>query len=197
MSAPVGVAGPAGPARRRRVPSPGVLVLAALTYLPAAHRSTRAGCPPTPSCSCTSIPVGSSPTRPSAGTPASSPGGCRTRRSPICGRPARGSGSSIASACPTGSHTGCGSAPCCSSAASACAGRPAHSGSLERPPSVAGIVYALSPYILPYVSRTSVMLLPWAGVGGSSVSPIRATDPRHRWRDAGLFGSRACSRSAR
>ena len=29
----------------------------------------------------------------------------------------------------------------------------------------AAIVYQLSPYVLPYVSRTSVMLLPWAGLG--------------------------------
>ena len=28
---------------------------------------------------------------------------------------------------------------------------------------VAAIVYQVSPYVLPYVSRTSVMLLPWAG----------------------------------
>jgi arabinofuranan 3-O-arabinosyltransferase len=29
----------------------------------------------------------------------------------------------------------------------------------------AGLVYQLSPYILPYISRTSVLLLPWAGLG--------------------------------
>ena len=33
------------------------------------------------------------------------------------------------------------------------------------PALVAGVVYELAPYILPYVSRTSVMLLPWAGLG--------------------------------
>ena len=29
----------------------------------------------------------------------------------------------------------------------------------------AALVYQLSPYVLPYVSRTSAMLLPWAGLG--------------------------------
>ena len=48
--------------------------------------------------------------------------------------------------------------------------------------SVAGIVYALSPYILPYVSRTSVMLLPWAGVGWLVGLTVRAT-ARTRWRE--------------
>ncbi|MBI5089545.1 MAG: DUF3367 domain-containing protein [Actinobacteria bacterium] len=51
---------------------------------------------------------------------------------------------------------------------------------------VAGVVYATSPYILPYVSRTSVMLLPWAGVGWLLGLTIRAT-ARTRWRDAALF----------
>ena len=27
------------------------------------------------------------------------------------------------------------------------------------------LVYQLAPYLLPYVSRTSAMLLPWAGLG--------------------------------
>ena len=30
---------------------------------------------------------------------------------------------------------------------------------------VAALVYQLSPYVLPYISRTSVLLLPWAGLG--------------------------------
>jgi arabinofuranan 3-O-arabinosyltransferase len=51
---------------------------------------------------------------------------------------------------------------------------------------VAGAVYATSPYILPYVSRTSVMLLPWAAVGWLVGLTIRATT-RTRWRDAALF----------
>ncbi len=38
----------------------------------------------------------------------------------------------------------------------------------------AAFVYMLSPYILPYVSRTSVMLLPWAAVGWVTGLTIRA-----------------------
>ena len=51
---------------------------------------------------------------------------------------------------------------------------------------VTAIVYQLSPYVLPYVSRTSVMLLPWAGVGWLVGLTVRAT-ARSRWRDAALF----------
>ncbi|MGE0136179.1 MAG: alpha-(1-_3)-arabinofuranosyltransferase family protein [Ilumatobacteraceae bacterium] len=51
---------------------------------------------------------------------------------------------------------------------------------------VAGVVYTTSPYILPYVSRTSVMLLPWAGVGWLLGFTVRAAT-RSRWRDAALF----------
>lgn len=51
---------------------------------------------------------------------------------------------------------------------------------------VAGAVYATSPYILPYVSRTSVMLLPWAGVGWLVGLTIRAAT-RSGWRDPALF----------
>jgi arabinofuranan 3-O-arabinosyltransferase len=51
---------------------------------------------------------------------------------------------------------------------------------------VAGLVYLLSPYVLPYVSRTSVMLLPWAGVGWLVGLTVRAAT-RTRWRDAALF----------
>ncbi len=51
---------------------------------------------------------------------------------------------------------------------------------------IAGVVYATSPYILPYVSRTSVMLLPWAAVGWLVGLTIRATT-RTRWRDAAVF----------
>lgn len=39
----------------------------------------------------------------------------------------------------------------------------------------AALVYQLSPYVLPYVSRTSVMLLPWAGLGWVVGFTIRAT----------------------
>ncbi len=47
---------------------------------------------------------------------------------------------------------------------------------------VAAIVYQLSPYILPYVSRTSAMLLPWAAVGWLLGLTIRAATSEHRWR---------------
>jgi arabinofuranan 3-O-arabinosyltransferase len=56
-----------------------------------------------------------------------------------------------------------------------------------RAAATAGIVYALSPYVLPYVSRTSVMLLPWMGLGWLVGLTVRAT-VRTRWRDVGLFG---------
>ncbi|MFZ4812222.1 MAG: alpha-(1-_3)-arabinofuranosyltransferase domain-containing protein, partial [Ilumatobacteraceae bacterium] len=52
---------------------------------------------------------------------------------------------------------------------------------------VAGLVFATSPYILPYISRTSVMLLPWAGVGWLVGLTIRAAT-RRSWRDVALFG---------
>ena len=52
---------------------------------------------------------------------------------------------------------------------------------------VAGIVYALSPYLLPYVSRTSVMLLPYMGLGWLVALTVRAAT-RTRWRDVGWFG---------
>ena len=47
---------------------------------------------------------------------------------------------------------------------------------------VAAIVYQLSPYVLPYVSRTSVLLLPWAGLGWIVGFTIRATR-RRTWGD--------------
>ncbi len=47
---------------------------------------------------------------------------------------------------------------------------------------VAAVVYQLSPYVLPYVSRTSVMLLPWAGLGWIVALTIRATR-RRTWAD--------------
>lgn len=47
---------------------------------------------------------------------------------------------------------------------------------------VAALVYQLSPYVLPYVSRTSVMLLPWAGLGWIVALTIRATR-RRTWAD--------------
>ncbi len=54
----------------------------------------------------------------------------------------------------------------------------------------AALVYQLSPYVLPYVSRTSVMLLPWAAVGWLTGLTIRAatrSTRRSQWREAALF----------
>lgn len=53
-------------------------------------------------------------------------------------------------------------------------------------PIVAALVYQLSPYVLPYISRTSVLLAPWAGLGwliGLTVLAAR----RGGWRHAALF----------
>jgi arabinofuranan 3-O-arabinosyltransferase len=53
-------------------------------------------------------------------------------------------------------------------------------------PIVAALVYQLSPYVLPYISRTSVLLAPWAGLGwlvGLTVLSAR----RGGWRHAALF----------
>ncbi|MGB8860088.1 MAG: alpha-(1-_3)-arabinofuranosyltransferase family protein, partial [Ilumatobacteraceae bacterium] len=52
---------------------------------------------------------------------------------------------------------------------------------------VAAIVYQLSPYILPYVSRTSAMLLPWAAVGWLVGLTIRSVTSEHRWRHPALI----------
>lgn len=46
---------------------------------------------------------------------------------------------------------------------------------------VAAVVYLLSPYLLAYVSRTSVMLLPWAGLGWIVGATVRST-LRGGWR---------------
>ncbi len=48
---------------------------------------------------------------------------------------------------------------------------------------VAAIVYQLSPYILPYVSRTSILLLPYAGLGWIVGLTVLAAQ-RGRWRFA-------------
>ena len=50
----------------------------------------------------------------------------------------------------------------------------------------AAFVYQLSPYILPYLSRTSLMLLPWAAVGWLVGLTIRSAT-RTRWRDPAIF----------
>ena len=54
------------------------------------------------------------------------------------------------------------------------------------PALVAAVVYELAPYLLPYVSRTSVMLLPWAGLGWIVALTVRATR-RPGWRDPALI----------
>jgi arabinofuranan 3-O-arabinosyltransferase len=50
----------------------------------------------------------------------------------------------------------------------------------------AAFVYQLSPYILPYLSRTSLMLLPWASVGWLVGLTIRSAT-RSKWRDPAIF----------
>jgi arabinofuranan 3-O-arabinosyltransferase len=52
---------------------------------------------------------------------------------------------------------------------------------------VAAVVYQLSPYILPYVSRTSVLLLPWAGLGWIVGCTVLATR-RGGWRYPAVIG---------
>ena len=52
---------------------------------------------------------------------------------------------------------------------------------------VVALFYQLSPYVLPYVSRTSAMLLPWAALGWLVGLTIRAAT-RTRFRDVGIFG---------
>lgn len=51
---------------------------------------------------------------------------------------------------------------------------------------IAALVYQLSPYVLPYLSRTSLMLLPWAAVGWLVGLTVRAAT-RTVWRDAAIF----------
>ena len=51
---------------------------------------------------------------------------------------------------------------------------------------VAAVVYMLSPYLLPYVSRTSAMLLPWAALGWLVGLTIRSVTSHHRWRHPAL-----------
>lgn len=49
----------------------------------------------------------------------------------------------------------------------------------------AALLYQLSPYVVPYVSRTSSMLLPWVGLGWIVGLTVGAA-LRTRWRDAAL-----------
>ncbi len=51
----------------------------------------------------------------------------------------------------------------------------------------AGVMYELSPYLLAYVSRTSVMLLPWAGLGWIVGLTVVASQTR-RWREPAVLG---------
>ncbi|MFZ4719927.1 MAG: alpha-(1-_3)-arabinofuranosyltransferase domain-containing protein, partial [Ilumatobacteraceae bacterium] len=51
----------------------------------------------------------------------------------------------------------------------------------------AAITYQLSPYILPYLSRTSAMLLPWAALGWIVGLTIRSATSEHRWRHPALL----------
>lgn len=57
----------------------------------------------------------------------------------------------------------------------------------------AAAVYQLSPYLLPYISRTSLLLLPWAGLGWIVAATIRATRSDvqatrlDRWRDPAVI----------
>ena len=52
---------------------------------------------------------------------------------------------------------------------------------------VAALVYELSTYILPYISRTSVMLLPWAALGWLTILTIHSIR-LGGWRHPALFG---------
>jgi hypothetical protein len=52
---------------------------------------------------------------------------------------------------------------------------------------VGALVYMCSPYVLPYISRTSVMLLPWAGLGWMVGLAYRSAR-RGGWRDPAMFG---------
>ena len=56
----------------------------------------------------------------------------------------------------------------------------------RRGATAAAVVYQLSPYVLPYISRTSAMLLPWAAVGWLVALTIKTATSEHRWRYAAL-----------
>lgn len=53
---------------------------------------------------------------------------------------------------------------------------------------VAAVVYQLSPYTLPYLSRTSAMLLPWAALGWLIGLTILAATRTGRWKYPALIG---------
>jgi len=52
---------------------------------------------------------------------------------------------------------------------------------------VAAVVYQLSPYVLPYLSRTSAMLLPWAALGWIVGLTIRSVTSGNKWRHPALL----------
>ncbi|CAN5544940.1 alpha-(1-_3)-arabinofuranosyltransferase [soil metagenome] len=52
---------------------------------------------------------------------------------------------------------------------------------------VAAVLYQLSPYTLPYLSRTSAMLLPWAALGWLVGLTILAATSDRRWRHPALI----------
>ena len=59
---------------------------------------------------------------------------------------------------------------------------------LSRGGAMAGAaVYMLSPYLLPYLSRTSAMLMPWAALGWIVGLTIRSATSQHRWRYPALL----------
>ncbi|MBI4936268.1 MAG: DUF3367 domain-containing protein [Actinobacteria bacterium] len=51
----------------------------------------------------------------------------------------------------------------------------------------AAAVYMLSPYLLPYISRTSAMLMPWAALGWIVGLTIRSATSERRWRHPALL----------
>lgn len=72
-----------------------------------------------------------------------------------------------------------------------CARLLGHSGA---PVLAAATVYQLSPLLLPYVSRTSLLLLPWAGLGWIVAATVRASRPEGRpaswfvrWREPAII----------
>lgn len=64
------------------------------------------------------------------------------------------------------------------------------------PATVAGVAYMLSPYVLPYLSRTSAMLLPWAALGWIVSLTIAAATSSHRWRHPAMLALVLASCSA-
>ena len=163
----------------------GVLaLLGALAYLPPLL-TARAWWPPTPSSTSTSTPVASCGRRRHCGIRAPSAAGSPTRPSATCGPSVRGTGRWSTSGCPTGWRSACGSAPLSSPRPRACscsAGCSACRFPAPPPPAL----YGLSPYLLDYVNRTSVLLAPWAALGWLLVCTVLAAR-RGGWRWPAVF----------